>query len=211
MESRINVSGSNEAAEAGLIIDHLPSIWWRYELVDLRSGTLLDSGSVPAFQESRAASRIADMLVLHLASYRSFKQVSTKRINSGLKIDSSYFGSWRVWQILETLENPEPVPREITVGLQGGNLIGSSSDGQVAFSIDTHGILDVDFDGSAYVRLTPDSMLNEYPNLLYYIKIPRYRVHIAWNDDNVTRIVTLQAPKARLRELYSKLAGVISP
>jgi hypothetical protein len=207
----ITISTSPQTADVALLIDHLPSISWEYRLVDLRDGAQLDSGSVFAFQEERAASRIADTLIIHLAEYRSLKPLRTTRSNSGVQGHSSdQFGTWRVTEILESLENPEPVSRGITLGLQRGNLIGSTSDGQLAFSIDTHGIVDMTFDDSAYYRLAPDPILNEYPNLLYYIKIPKHRIHIGWNVGNDTRLVSLEASKGKLKELFARLAGVVN-
>jgi hypothetical protein len=207
----ITTSTSPDMADVALLIDHLPSISWEYRLVDLRDGAQLDSGNVYAVQEERAASRIADTLIIHLAEYRPLKPLRTTRTNSGVQSHGSEeFGRWHVTEILETFENPEPVPREITLGLQRGNLTGSMSDGQLAFSIDIRGIVDVAFDDSAYFRLAPDPILNEYPNLLYYIKIPRHRIHIFWNEGNDTRQVSLQASKAKLKELFARLAAVVN-
>jgi len=117
----ITISTFPESADVGLIIDHLPSISWEYRLVDLRKGALLDSGSVFAFQEERAASRIADTLIIHLAAYRPLKRVRTTSANSSAPSRSSeQFGSWDLTEILETFESSEPVSQKIILSLQGG-------------------------------------------------------------------------------------------
>lgn len=204
----ITISTSPESADVALSIDHLPSISWGYRLVDLKDGELLDSGSVYAFQEERAASRIADTLIIHLAECRPLKPIRTIPTNRGEQgVSLDQFGSWNLTQIPDDSKSP---PQRITLKAQAGTLIGITSDEQTAFSIGINRILDVALDDTAYVRLDElPGVMDEY-GLLYWVKIPKYRIHIAWNAGNVTRQVSLQASKGKLKELFARLSAVVN-
>jgi hypothetical protein len=216
----ITTSTSPESVDVALIIDHLPSISWEYRLVDLKDGALLDSGSVFAIQEERAASRIADLLIIHLAKCRPLRQGRTTPANSGPQNHSSeQFGSWGVTEILES---PEPASQKIRLSLQGGSLIGLTSDEQTAFAIDVDSIVDVAFDDTAFIRIVDDpwnmgdgseasGAAIALGLLLHEVTITKYRIHIAWNEGNVTRLVSLQASKGKLRELFARLVSVAKP
>jgi hypothetical protein len=220
----ISISSSAEASDVALIVDHFPSIVWGYQLVDSRTGVVLDSGKVFAFQEKRAASRIAETLISHVATYRQLQRVRKIQAKSGLQNPSSeQFGSWRVTEIVDTFENPEPVSRKIILSLQPRNLMGSTSEGQSILSIDVSKIVDVAFDDSAFVRVVDDPWncctgeggpaelgVLGLALLLHEVTITKFRVHIAWNEENLTRIVSLQASKGDLRKLFDRLAAVVN-
>jgi hypothetical protein len=221
----ITISTSRESADAALLIDHLPSISWEYRLVDLKDGVQLDSGRVYAIQEERAASRMADKLIFHIAECRALKKVRITPGNSDAQRRSSeQFGSWAVTEILETSDSHEPVSEKIRLNLQtGNNLVGLTSDGQSEFSIAIDSIVDVAYDDTAFIRAVDDPWnvgdgsrgpaeggAIALALLLHQVKIPKYRIHIAWNEGNVTRVVSLQASKGKLKELFTRLAAVVN-
>lgn len=215
----ITISTSPESADVALIIDHLPSISWEYRLVDLKDGALLGSGSVFAIQEERAASRIADMLIFRLAECRSLKHVRATLANSsGQSPSSEQFGSWTVTQVSD---NPASGSEKIRLSLQSGNLIGLTSDGQPAFSIGIDSIVDMAYDDTAFIRVVENpwdvgdgseatGAAIAIGLLLHEVTITKYRIHIAWREGSDTRLVSLQASKSKLRELFPKLAAVVN-
>ena len=221
----IKTAGVNDHPDIDLVVGHVFStLTWTFKLVDHGSGSLLDSGTVVAFTDDRAATRIAAATVKQIAARRLLHHpnrlvaVASAATHKGVDQGPAGTETWVVKAVSEDMS--KRYPGNMRLFIQDGNLMASDLNGRVLFSIPGGSILDF-ADTKSYHTLG-DNIRADDDNwngcdegcafgLLVYIPalvvLDRFRINehifeIAWTENATIRVASLLVAKGDYEDLF---------
>jgi hypothetical protein len=221
----IKTARINDHPDIDLVVGHVFStLTWTFELVDHDSGLLLDSGTVVALTDDRAATRIATATVKHIDARRPLHHsnrllaapsaVSHKVVDQG----PAQTETWVIKAVSEDMSRQ--FPGTMRLFIQDGNLMASDLNGRMLFSIPGDSILDFadiksDQTLGDSIRADDDSWNGCDEScafgLLVYIPalvvLDRFRTNkhvfqIAWTENETIRVADLQVTKGDYEDLF---------
>jgi len=221
----IKIGGVNGGSDLDLVVGHvLSTLIWTFKLIDHDSGALLDQGTVIAFSDGRAATRIAASAVKQIAARRP---LHNRTIPSKTSASVVYPGAHETWVVQALSEDMnKQFPGKMRLSVQVGNIVFADLQGHVLFSIPRKSILD-SADSKFYTTLGDNLQLDDDDwngcgegciGLIFYLPVVavmnQFHIHhhlidIAWTQDQAIRITSLQVSKGDYRSLLSIL-GVLS-
>jgi len=91
----IKIAKYNEISDFDLVVGHiLTTLTWTFFLVDTRTGALMDSGTVMAFNDDRAAARISAAVVKQLSERRPLPALLSTALQQ-----TDYAGMPEIWEV----------------------------------------------------------------------------------------------------------------
>jgi hypothetical protein len=210
----VSVVEAGEPCDAEVVVDHHFSTFvWQFEIVEYRSRTVIDTGSVVALTEKRAAVRISTAVAHRFAG----DTVVTNRLaissqRTGLSLTSTLADRPEKWKVKDLSADGEP---RATLLIKDGSLVGLGSDENVLFSIPTDRILDVAEELTGFHSLQEVADLDPWdfgPNLMTAplvliadmtpVSRSHHVINIAWNDNNEVKMISLQVSAASHQRIF---------
>jgi hypothetical protein len=216
----IKIAKDNEIADFGLVVGHvLTTLTWTFSLIDTRTGALMDSGTVMAFHDDRAAARISAAVV---------KQISERRplpaLPSTASQQADYAGMSEIWEVKAVSEDTlKSFPEKMRFLIRNGIITATDLKGATLFSISTNEMVDF-ADTEAYdtvgdrFRLDADglngcddgcavALLVYVPILLVLdqFHIPLHIFEIAWMEDDIVRVGSFRVSRGDYQNLLTAL------
>jgi hypothetical protein len=117
---------------------------WKFTLIDQGTGSALDSGTLFAFEDKRAASRIATAVISRIRARRPLPGASSPSVPSLVAAQSGDPQKPREWRIKLLSEEPTEQPENaLRLSLEDGRLVAKTGSGVAMFSIPTADLVDV--------------------------------------------------------------------
>ena len=220
----INIAKKNEKADLDLVIGHvLSTITWTFRLVDTGTGALMDSGTVMAFHDERAAERISAAVV---------KQISERRPVPALPSHPSQQPNYaeipEIWEIKALSEDMlNRFPDKMCFSISNRIITATDLKGATLFSIPASEMIDY-ADTKAYdtlgdrFRLDADALdgcddgcamvLLVYVPILLVLDqfhIPLHIFEIAWIEDDMVREASFRVSRGDYQNLLKTLKRLL--
>lgn len=214
----INFSKENETADFELVVGHIIStLTWTFRLVDTRTGALMDSGTVMAFHDDRAAVRISAAVV---------KQISERRplpaLLSNVSQQADYAGMSEIWEVKAVSEEMlKRLPDKMRFFVINGIITATDPKGVTLISFPANKMIDF-ADTKAHETLGDKFRLDDDAlsgcddgcafGLLGYVPIvlvldqfhrPLHTFEIAWMEDDIVRVGSFRVSRGNYQHLLS--------
>ena len=216
----IKIAKDNETADFDLVVDHtLSTLSWTFRLIDTRTEALMDSGTVMAFHDDRAAARISAAVVNQISERRPLPAFLA---NASQQADSA--GMPEIWEVKAVSEDMlKRFPDKMRFFISNGVIKATDMKGVTLFSISANKMIDF-ADTKAYdtvgdnLRLDEDAWIRCDENcavgfmvyvpillVLDQFRVPLHIFDIAWMEDNTVRVASLRVSRGNYQNLLITL------
>jgi len=219
----IKPSKDNKPADFNLVVGHiLSTLTWTYRLIDTRTGALMDSGTVMAFHDERAATRIAAAVVKQISERRPLPALLSK---ASQQVDYAMPGTWKVKAASEDMLKRFPDTMRFVIS--NGIITATDLKGATLFSISANKMIDF-ADTKAYDTIGDNFRWDEDDvslgcddcaiGLLVYVPIllvldqfrsPVHIFEIAWLEDNVVRVGSFRVSSGDYEVFLTSLNSLV--
>ena len=207
----IKIRGANDPSDCDLIVGHLiNTLTWNFRILDSETGVLLREGTVMAFHDERAASKLAAEIVEQIAKLRPLPASTPGPRPSRETVEPGAIDVWEVVAVSEDMKRK--FPGKMHLFIKDGIITVTDLEGATLFLIPGKSLVDF-ADTNAYytfgdeIRESVDNGVSCDPRCFVMLPygvilltldqfhVPLHILEIAWAEDNTLRTASLRVSK----------------